>query len=515
MVITHTDKGRLLSYLVPAIKNDIPPLYYSRDHFSGKVSSCLKPSDRCACAGTHSHNVSEKNNMVVSEGSIIKQGVLSLWECQLSPPAQLPEPKPLPILWEQIHGINIGFVYGIYEELNLTNRTGNGYLLESPEGLEMIHSTDPSVTVIGNGSYYGSAEDGTLRVLYQPNTTHLTDFISPTVTAQCIEFFTDTLGLSTDLSPHNQLYLIKELCNLAALAALICLIVPCGELVLQAPCFKSIRSGTISTEGMEPNRKELWYGFGAITIFSLAGFLVSNTIDTNLLLFQVGPQSNAAFFPLNECNIVMVWMLIFAIGNFVWLFLRRGLMMKNSHGSAAALGLKTDGGSLGKTAGASAAVVAVLYNLVWLSKWLFNVDFRFWKVAVKQFNNEKLIYFIQYLPVWFLFLLSVSLLTNCLWNYKSKHPYRDLLLMGVGFACGGLLVWLIQYGKLFLTGTVLWSNMNGVASVALKNWILILAPLMLRAFYRLTGKNWFGPITLSVFFTLVSVSTTTIQNYML
>ena len=57
--------------------------------------------------------------------------------------------------------------------------------------------------------------------------------------------------------------------------------------------------------------------------------------------------------------------------------------------------------------------------------------------------------------------------------------------------------------------------MNGVASVALRNWIVILAPFLLRKFYRLTGKNWVGPLTLSILFTLVSVSTTTIQNNML
>ena len=424
-------------------------------------------------------------------------------------------PGTLTGVWDRISGINIAFVFGIYEELNLTTSTGDGYLLESTEGLEMIHSADPSVTKIGNGTYYGSIEDGTLRVLYQPNTTHLTDFISPTVTAQCIQFFTDVFHLSTDLSPSNQLYLIKELFNLAALIGLFFLVIPFGELVLSLPAFASIRNDGTIQGGCEPQKKMICEGLLMITLFSLIGFLITNYIDTNILIFQVGPQSNASIFPLNECNIVMVWMLIFAAGNLLWFALRTHQLRKAGLGGDTEAKLKLSGKDFAKTLGAAAIVVGLLYLLVFFSKWMFQVDFRFWKVSVRQFNNEKLIYFIQYLPVWLLFMLSMSLLTNHLWCDETGKERRHLLLLGIGFSLGGLLVWAIQYGKLFLTGTVLWSNMNGVASVALKNWVLIISPLLLRYFYRRTGKDWLGPIALSVLFTLISVTTTTVQHYML
>ena len=56
--------------------------------------------------------------------------------------------------------------------------------------------------------------------------------------------------------------------------------------------------------------------------------------------------------------------------------------------------------------------------------------------------------------------------------------------------------------------------MNGVASVALRNWVVVLSPFMLRNFYKLTGKNWLGPVTLSILFTLINVTTTSAQHPM-
>lgn len=417
--------------------------------------------------------------------------------------------------WDKIHGINIGFVFGIYEELNLTNSTGSGNLLESAEGLEMIHSADPSVSVIENGGYYGSAEEGTLRVFYQPNTTHLTDFISPTVTAQCISFFTDVFDMPADIPASNQLYLLKEVFNLIALIALFFMLLPLADLVLCLPVFAPLRSAKAPVGSGETDRKGFYLGLGAAAVFSFAGFLVTNWIDTNLLLFHVGPQSNADVFPLNECNIVMVWLLIFAAGNFAWFLSRRRRIKEAPKSQDDGAGLRMGTGDLIRTIGAAMAVTALVYMLVWFSKWMFNVDFRFWKVAVKQFNNEKLIYFVQYFPVWFLFMLSASLLTNNLWYDGQRRQWKELLLMGLGLASGGILAWVIQYGKLFATETVLWSNMNGVASVALRSWIMIISPALLRGCYRLTGKNWFGPILLAGLFTLISVSTTTIQNFMI
>lgn len=421
-------------------------------------------------------------------------------------------PSTLTGVWNKIHGINIGFEYGIYEELNISNSSGNGYLLEAPEALEMINSADAAVTKIVSGQYYGSVDGGDLRVLYQPNTTHLTDFISPTVTSEFISFFTDVFGVNSSLSPSNQVYLIKELFNFVAFIALFSLIVPFGDMLLTMPAFGSLRGS--ATAPCTVSRKKYWIGAVLGTVFSIIGFLVSNTIDTKAVLFKPGPMSNAGWFPINEANIVMVWMLVFAAWNLIWFSICAKQAHKNGAEYSQLTGLGINRKDFFKTLGLAAAIVALLYVLVWFSKWMFNVDFRFWKVAVKQFNNEKLIYFFEYLPVWFLFMLSAALLTNGPWRFDTGNETKNLLLIGLTFALGGTIVWCLQYGKLFISGTVLWSDMNGVASIALRNWVVFLAPFMLRAFYRITGKNWLGPLTLSIFFTLISVSTTTVQNFM-
>lgn len=416
--------------------------------------------------------------------------------------------------WADIRNINIAFEYGIYEEDCYSSGSGDGHILNTPEALEMINSVDPSVTSVEDGKYYGNVQDRTLRVLYQPKTTHLTDFIDPTVTSQFISFFTYVFDVNTLFSPGNQIYLIKELFNFAAMIALFALVLPFGDMFISVPALAVLRCPGETGRFMF-NKKRFWTGWVLGGLFSFLGFLVSNAIDTDKVIFKSSPMASTTWFPLNEMNIVMVWMLIFAVWNFVWYFICRRQLAEEGAYTGNMSGLRISGRELFLTIVAAAAIVGLIYVVVWFSKWLFNVDFRFWRVAVKQFNSEKLIYFAQYLPSWFVFMLSASLLVNGPLNMEGKNGFGTLLLIGVGFALGGIVAWALQYGKLFIGGTVFWSNMNGVASVALKNWVMILTPFMLRNFYKLTGKNWLGPITLSVLFTLINVSMTTIQYPML
>ena len=420
-------------------------------------------------------------------------------------------PNLLKGFWDKLDGINIGVEYGVYEEDGYSSSSGNGNILCTPEALEMINHVDPSVKIVENGKYYGNKEDGTLRVLFQPKTSHLTDFIAPAVTTECIEFFTRTLNIRPRITATNHVYFYRQLISLCGFVSLFALVLPFGDMLLTTPAFSELKSKPVLKN--QYNKKKFLLGLLFVTACSFLGFLLTNYMDTKHILFKPNPMTNSNWFPLNEANIVIVWLFIFAIGNFIW-FHFSASQENDGESFSDRTGLKISGRKFAKVIGAAAIIVGLVYVIVWFCEFMFQVDFRFWKVAVKLFNREKLVYMFEYLPFWFLFMLSVSLLTNNLWNFETKHEGRQLLAIGFGLAFAGILIWLLQYVKLFLGGTTLWTNMNGVASVALRNWVVVLAPFMLRNFYKLTGKNWLGPVTLSVLFTLISVTTTSAQHPM-
>ena len=174
---------------------------------------------------------------------------------------------------------------------------------------------------------------------------------------------------------------------------------------------------------------------------------------------------------------------------------------------------KISGKELLKTIALAAVVIGFVYIIVWFCKWAFNTDFRFWTPAVKTFTPIKLLYTLIYLPPFFLFYLANSLTVNGAARFEGGHEKRNLFVLALGNLIGCGLIWAVQYGKLVTTGSVLWGpQWIGVLVIAFCVWQLFLAPFLLRKFYQITGKNWVGPIIVSVLYVLSAVANTAIHS---
>jgi len=104
---------------------------------------------------------------------------------------------------------NVGVLYGRLEEGGYSSSTGTANLLGStPEALSLANSVDPSVTYVEEGKFYGDKDTGTLRVFYQPITTHPLIHFDPASTEDVIEFFTYCFDIDTKLGPKNQTFFI-------------------------------------------------------------------------------------------------------------------------------------------------------------------------------------------------------------------------------------------------------------------------------------------------------------------
>jgi len=403
---------------------------------------------------------------------------------------------------------NLGVLYGYYEEGGSTKTTGNAVLIgDSQEALVLVNyisgieQANP-VTYVEEGTYYGDKEDRSLRVLYQPKTTHPLIHFMPNATEDIIEFFTKVFDIKTNLSTKNQTFLIKELLNFVAMIGLFVIMVPIAQLLLETPAFVDLKG----TEGpkipaLTEKTRKTW-NFGILVTGAISFLCALLTYVIYDKIFVVDRTGGGQFwFPVPTANCVMTWTAIMAGWCMFWFWFNFKKDKKAGVRTDEMIGWKITRKEWWKTLALATSVIAIVYIIVWFTKWAFNTDFRIWTPAIKTFNADKLLYFFQYLPAFFLFYLSNSLTVNGAMRVEGMSERKNLFICAVSNIIGAGLIGIIQYGKLFFVDhNVMW----GVKGQAWTSWIdslvitftipmLFLAPYMLRAFYKATGKVWLGP----------------------
>ncbi len=227
-------------------------------------------------------------------------------------------------------------------------------------------------------------------------------------------------------------------------------------------------------------------------------------------------MNNWTFFASPTMNTVSVWTMLSAAWTYFWFFLNYKKDKAAGIRNDEMIGIKISGKQLGHSVLLSMAIIGFIYAVVWFCKWAFNTDFRFWTPAFKTFDVQHLFYFIQYLPIFFAFYFANSLIVNGACRYEGMNEKKNLFLLALGNILGLTLLWALQYGKLLLTGTVVfrpsWIN---VLVICFCFWQLFLAPYFLRALYKLTGKNWVGALTVSSLYVLAGIMNTAIHSTVL
>ena len=413
--------------------------------------------------------------------------------------------------WSKVR-CNTGVLFTEYDENGYQTSNKTAFIAgDTPEALAIVQDIDPTITSVEEGVYYGNKEDGTLRVLYQPTTTHPLVHFSPACTADIIEFFDTVWDLDTDLSYTNQTFLVKEVFNLIAMIGLFMLLVPAADMLMSCPYFASVRGveGPKVPACVGPAKRKFWIGWilGGVVSF------VAAFIAIKVAVVKGGVLPPQTIFAAPTMGYVTVWTAISAVWLMLWFWLNYKKDKAAGIRNEEMIGWKISGKNLWKTIVLGAAVIGIVYIIVWFCKWAFNTDFRFWTPAIKTFTPIKLLYTAIYLPAFFVFYLANSLMVNGACRFEGQKEWKNLLILAIGNILGCVAIWAIQYGSLFITGTVVWGpEWIGVLVIAFCVWQLFLAPFLLRAFYKITGKNWLGPIVVSVLYVLMSVANTALHS---
>ena len=413
---------------------------------------------------------------------------------------------------------NLGVMLGWFEEGGSARTTGSSDIIgDSKEAYDLINYPHGAlreypITYVEEGVFYGNKEDKTLRVLYQPKTTHpLIHFFPPATQAE-IEFFTHVWDIDTNLSSTNQFFLIKELMNFLAMIGLFVIMVPLAQILMDHPYFQDLKGAegpkvpALST----PNAKRKFL-FGILLTGVISFLSAGLTWVIYDKIFTAGFGSAGVFwYPIPTANNVMVWTAIMAAWTFFWFWFNFKRDMKEGLRTAEMIGWKITKQEFWKTLGLAILVIAFVYSVVWFCKWLFNTDFRIWTPAIKTFNPDKLIYFFQYWPVFFAFYLANSLTINGAMRVDGMSEKKNLFICALANIIGPGLVVLVQYTPILFTHNVLidrnsWTFWIDPLVIGFTIFVLFPAPYVLRAFYKATGKDWLGALVYSVMATMILV----------
>lgn len=407
---------------------------------------------------------------------------------------------------------NTGIVFTDLDENGYLTSVGTARVAgDTVEAINMVKDVDPSVTYVEEGKFYGNKDDGTLRVLYQPHTTHPLLHFDKASTAAIVEYFTYCFDIDTSLSSSNQTFMFKEVFNLIAMVGLFMLLVPIADLLMSCPCFASLRGveGPKVPACVGKQKKKFWLGWVLCGVVSF----VAAYAAIKIAFVRGGQLQPQVILAAPAMGYVGLWTLISGVFLMFWFWFNYKKDKAEGIRCDEMIGWKISGKELLKSIALAATVLGFIYVIVWFCKWAFNTDFRFWTTAVKTFNPGKLVYFFIYLPPFVLFYLANSLMVNGACRFEGMNEKLNLFILGIGNILGCVAIWAIQYGKLIITGSVLWGKeWIGVLVIAFCVWQLFLAPYLLRKFYKITGKNWLGPIVVSSIYVLMSVTNTAIHS---
>ena len=198
--------------------------------------------------------------------------------------------------------INLGFIIGYRDENHKTSR-----IVLKEEGNKAIFGTTEDIV---DGQWYGSIEEHTARVMYNPEGIfHLMMRIAPSVIATSVNFFDTTFEFDSGLEPGDQIWWLKELGSCMVFTAVILIIFAMLQIL---PETKLLAPAITSQTRPQVRRGAKFYvGIALVALFSGLGLQAMFAKGVELM-----PMISSAF-QLSLINGAVLWAV--AVGIFMLL----------------------------------------------------------------------------------------------------------------------------------------------------------------------------------------------------
>lgn len=271
-------------------------------------------------------------------------------------------------------------------------------LMDDPQ-LKAFVGTD---STIESGKVYGNFDDGTARVIYTPNTTHIGNIICKDSIASLCSFFEMAMPTSVNIAPDNQVWMYKETFCVLGIIALLMFAISLSYAIADSKVFSAI-SPTQLTASVE---NKSWTKYLLLAICVAVPALTLHKVGLWLATKPATP-----FMPMNWAN-NLLWLAVINSAILFAVFLLWHFTYGKKHGSCpAAYGFKSSSEPhvwklIIMSFVYSAIVIAAIYAVVNLCYALFKIDFRFWQFGIMPITIKRFAHILGYL-IGFIFAFGV------------------------------------------------------------------------------------------------------------
>ena len=411
---------------------------------------------------------------------------------------------------------NMGISYALYDEGAFRNELKGWDAADmqiAPESLRTVNyvlKKDEKIKIVELGKYYGQVENQTSRVIFNEPVLHPFQPYNFEATSNQLDYFEKVFGAPNKIDTNNQIWHWKELLTLINMVLALVMLIPIAKLFLNLKIFRSINKEVPDALPRQSKKGRLifWSVFFLSAAVACISFIPM--VEVAKIFFEDAANRRLTwYFPQRMNNSVMLWAAFNGIiGILIFLFSYEAFGKK--HGvKKYSWGLKINKMDLIKTFALSLIIFSTFYLFLYLNYFLFHVDYRFWFMGVRIFQPEMLLVLMMYFPLFFIFFFSNSLRVNGAMRFKDQPEWLSILIACFANSLGLIFIIIIQYVTYFETGTVFWTDnwlsVNLLFGIVPMMFIL---PIFNRAFFKITGRSYLGPlVTCLVFIMILSTNT--------
>lgn len=381
--------------------------------------------------------------------------------------------------------------------MNTANAQSFLYFGEDPSGLEAREAD----------TLYHQEIDGedAVRVIYRPDIIHPWSHFSAKSTAATIEFFEEVFGAPNPIASSNQVWQWKEAFNGIGLVGMALFIVSFTILMVYTPYFSELRAAEPVAPAVVTDKKgKVWFWLSL-----LAGAVFSSLVFFPLVVWG---DSKQTLVLQPESFGLACWSMACGLFSILSMFVYYKFYGKKNGFDLVARGVKMPWKKFGKTVLLAVIVAVLTYSWVFFADYFFKSDFRFWTLAAKAFEADKVgVAAFPYLPMFLLFYVPASVAANS-FNYNNiggKKSFFNTLIVALFVAAPALVIPWIQYAYYFATDIMLfWGPVNRLQMYTL--WlfpiviILMAATFISRAIYKKTCNPYLAGITNGIIVTIIT-----------
>ena len=411
---------------------------------------------------------------------------------------------------------NMGISYALYDEGAFRNELKGWDAADmqiAPESLRAVNyvlKKDEKIKIVELGKYYGQVENQTSRVIFNEPVLHPFQPYNFEATSNQLDYFEIVFGAPNKIDTNNQIWHWKELLTLINMVLALVMLIPIAKLFLNLKIFRSINKEVPDALPRQSKKGRLifWSVFFLSAAVACISFIPM--VEVAKIFFEDAASRKLTwYFPQRMNNSVMLWAAFNGIiGILIFLFSYE-TFGKNHGVKKDSWGLKINIMDLIKTFVLSLIIFSTFYLFLYLNYFLFHVDYRFWFMGVRIFQPEMLLVLMMYFPLFFIFFFSNSLRVNGAMRFKDQPEWLSILIACFANSLGLIFIIIIQYVTYFETGTVFWTDnwlsVNLLFGIVPMMFIL---PIFNRAFFKITGRSYLGPlVTCLVFIMILSTNT--------